>query len=177
MMDRNGEPRFMEPAGHRVFEGTMDGRGLKAAVVVSRFNELFTEQLLAGAVRTLRRYGVAESDIDIVWVPGAFELPLAVKACAESGRYHLVVAVGCVIRGATPHFDYVCAQAASGIGRVALDTGVPVGFGLITADTLEQAAERAGTKAGNKGVEAAEAALEMASLLRQLRSDAGGDQR
>lgn len=175
MMDRNGEPRLLEPAGHRVFEGAMDGRGLKAAVIVSRFNELFTEQLLTGAVRTLQRHGVAEGDIDLVWVPGAFELPLAAKVCAESGRYDLVVAVGCVIRGATPHFDYVCSQAASGIGRVALDTGVPVGFGLITADTLEQAAERAGTKAGNKGVEAAEAALEMASLLKQLRSDSGGD--
>lgn len=155
--------------GGRVVEGDLNGQGRRVAVVVARFNELFTRQLLEGAVRTLRQHGVAPGQVDTLWVPGAFELPLAAKACAETGRYDAVIALGCVIRGATPHFDYVCAQAAAGINRAGLDTGVPVAFGVITADTLEQAAERSGTKAGNKGAEAALAALEMASLLEKIK--------
>lgn len=151
-----------------VWEGGLDGRGMKAALVVSRFNDFFTRSLLSGAQQTLVQHGLNAADIDVVWVPGAFELPLAAQRCAKSGRYDFIVALGCVIRGATPHFDYVCAQASAGLNRVALDTGVPVGFGLLTVDTLEQAMERSGTKAGNKGVEAALAALEMANLLRRL---------
>lgn len=156
-----------------VWEGGLDGRGLKAALIVSRFNDFFTRSLLSGAQQTLIQHGLDASHIDVIWVPGAFELPLAAQRCAASGRYDFVVALGCVIRGATPHFDYVCAQASAGLNRVALDTGVPVGFGLLTVDTLEQAMERSGTKAGNKGVEAALAALEMANLLRRLPREEG----
>lgn len=156
--------------GYRLIQPRADAAALRIAIAVSRFNDLFTRQLLQGALDTLTRHGVKEENIHVAWVPGAFELPLAAKTFAETGQYDAVVALGCVIRGATPHFEYVCSQAAAGLNRAALDTGVPVAFGVITADNLEQATERAGTKMGNKGIEAALAALEMAGLIKQIRS-------
>ncbi|MDN5363635.1 MAG: 6,7-dimethyl-8-ribityllumazine synthase [Eubacteriales bacterium] len=154
----------------RVYEGELVGRGKKFALVVSRFNEFITSKLLSGAIDALTRHQVAEEDICVAWVPGAFEIPLVAKRLAERGDFDAVICLGAVIRGATPHFDYVAAEVAKGIAKVSLDTGVPVIFGVITADTLEQAIERAGTKAGNKGFEAAVSALEMASLLAVLES-------
>jgi len=144
---------------------------LSIAIVVSRFNELVTRALLSGAQDGLASHGVEPEDVDVAWVPGSFEIPLTARKLAESGRYQAVVCVGAVIRGETPHFDQVANQASSGIARVALDTGVPVIFGIITADTLEQALERAGGKMGNKGYDAAVAAIEMANLMRGLRPD------
>jgi 6,7-dimethyl-8-ribityllumazine synthase len=152
----------------RQFSGNLVGTGLKIAIVSSRWNDFMGSRLLEGARDALIRHGVAESDIDVALVPGSFELPLAAQKAVQSGRYDAVVCLGVVIRGATPHFDYVAGEAAKGIAQVALQSGVPVGFGVVTADTLEQAIERAGSKAGNKGVEAALAAIEMANLLRQL---------
>lgn len=151
-----------------ILEGALTGQGLRFAIAVSRFNELITSKLLAAATDALVRHGVADRDIDAAWVPGAFELPLAAQKLAESGRYAGVIALGCVIRGATAHFDYVAGEAAKGLGQVALKTGVPVSFGVLTTDTIEQALERAGTKAGNKGWDAAMTALEMANLLRSV---------
>lgn len=156
--------------GYRLIQPRADAATLRIAIAVSRFNDFFTRQLLQGALDTLTRHGVKEENIHVAWVPGAFELPLAAKTLAETGLYDAVVALGCVIRGATPHFEYVCSQAAAGLNRAALDTGVPVAFGVITADNLEQATERAGTKMGNKGIEAALAALEMAGLIKEIRS-------
>ena len=153
----------------RVFEGKLVGKGLKFGVVVSRFNELITRRLLEGALDVLRRHGVKEDDVDVVWTPGAFEVPLVAQKLAESARYDAVVALAAVIRGSTPHFDYIAKEVAKGLAEVALKTGVPVAFGVITADTLEQAVERAGTKAGNKGADAARSAIEMANLLKQLK--------
>jgi 6,7-dimethyl-8-ribityllumazine synthase len=153
------------------FEGRLSGQGLSIAIVVSRFNELVTRALLSGAQDGLASHGVEPEDVDVAWVPGSFEIPLTARKLAESGRYQAVVCVGAVIRGETPHFDQVANQASSGIARVALDTGVPVIFGIITADTLEQAQERAGGKMGNKGYDAAVAAIEMANLMRGLRPD------
>lgn len=150
------------------FEGRLSGEGMRLALVCSRFNGLITESLLAGARDGLRRSGVAEGDVDVAWVPGAFELPLAVHRLAASGRYDAVVALGAVIRGATGHYDLVAGQCAAGLARAQLDTGVPVAFGVLTTDSIEQAIERAGTKAGNKGAEAALTAIEMADLLRRL---------
>ena len=154
-----------------IFEGRLEGEGLSIAIVVSRFNELVTRALLAGAQDGLARHGVEPEGVDVAWVPGSFEIPLAARKLAESGRYQAVVCLGAVIRGETPHFDHVANQASSGIARVALDTGVPVIFGVLTADTLEQAMERAGGKMGNKGYDAAVAAIEMANLMRGLRPD------
>jgi 6,7-dimethyl-8-ribityllumazine synthase len=151
-----------------VFEGRLTGRGLKFALVVGRFNELISIRLHEGALDCLRRHEVSDDDIDVAWVPGAFELPLVAAKLAGSGRYDAVVCLGAVIRGGTPHFEYVASEAAKGIAKVGLDTGVPVVFGVLTTDTIEQAVERAGTKAGNKGWAAALSALEMADLLRQL---------
>jgi 6,7-dimethyl-8-ribityllumazine synthase len=151
-----------------VFEGRLTGRGLKFALVVGRFNELISTRLHEGALDCLRRHEVSDDDIDVAWVPGAFELPLVAAKLAGSGRYDAVVCLGAVIRGGTPHFEYVASEAAKGIAKVGLDTGVPVVFGVLTTDTIEQAVERAGTKAGNKGWAAALSALEMADLLRQL---------
>ncbi|EMR07351.1 6,7-dimethyl-8-ribityllumazine synthase [Bhargavaea cecembensis DSE10] len=151
-----------------VLEGNLVGSGLKIAIVVGRFNEFITGRLVEGALDTLRRHGVAEEDIDMAKVPGAFEIPIAAQKLAASGKYDAVITLGAVIRGATPHFDYVCAEAAKGVAKVAADTGVPVMFGVITTDTIEQAIERAGTKAGNKGAESATAAIEMANLLREF---------
>jgi 6,7-dimethyl-8-ribityllumazine synthase len=147
------------------FEGTIDGRGGRYALVGSRFNAIVTERLVSGARDELRRHGVAADDIDTAWVPGSFELPLAVRRLASTGRYAGIVALGAVVRGATAHFDYVAGEASAGLSAVARDTGVPVGFGVLTTDTMEQAMDRAGGKLGNKGGEAAITVLEMASLL------------
>jgi len=151
-----------------VFEGQLNGTGLRVAIVVSRFNEFVTKSLLDGAVDTLRRHGVADADVDVAWVPGAFEIPIVAGRMAASRRYDAVVCLGAIIRGATPHFDYVAAQNASGIAQASAGTGVPVLYGVLTTDSLDQAIERAGTKAGNKGRDAAAAAIEMATLLRVL---------
>ena len=150
------------------YEGHLVATGLKFGVVVARFNELLSSRLLAGAKDALVRHGAAESDIDVAWVPGAFEIPLLAAKLASSGRYDAVLALGVVIRGGTPHFEYVSAEVSKGVAKVSLDSGVPVAFGVITADTIEQAVERAGTKAGNKGWEAAEAAIEMANLVKAI---------
>jgi len=150
------------------YEGRLDATGLHVGIVVSRFNELVTRQLLAGALDCLRRHGADDDAVNVAWVPGAFEIPLIALRLAISGSVDGVVCLGAVIRGATPHFDYVAGQAAAGVARVALDTGVPVIFGVLTTDTIEQAIERAGAKAGNKGWDAALATIEMASLLREL---------
>jgi 6,7-dimethyl-8-ribityllumazine synthase len=150
------------------YEGRLDAAGLRVAVVVSRFNELITRQLLEGARDGLRRHGADEETLSVVWVPGAFEIPPVAQRLARSGAFDAVVCLGAVIRGATPHFDHVANQTAAGIARAAQETGVPVIFGILTTDTIEQAIERAGTKAGNKGFDAAVAAIEMANLLRQL---------
>lgn len=155
----------------RVYQGGLDGRGLSIAIVVARFNEAITRLLLAGAQDALVRHGVAEQEVDVVWVPGSFEIPLAAKGLATSGRYQAVVCLGAVIRGETPHFEYIASQMSSGVAQVGLETGVPTIFGVLTTDTVEQAQDRAGLKAGNKGYEAAVAAIEMANLLRSL----GGD--
>jgi len=151
-----------------VYEGTLAGEGLRVALAVARFNDFITRPLLEGATGALRRHGVADDAVDVVWVPGSFELPLVCRRLAGSGRYDAVIALGAVIRGATAHFDLVAGECAGGLQRAALDTGVPVVFGVLTTDTIEQAIERAGTKAGNKGVDAAVTAVEMATLLRQL---------
>ena len=150
------------------FEGKLNGQGLKFGLVVGRFNELISMRLYEGALDCLRRHDVDDGDVDAAWVPGAFELPLVAKRLAESGKYDAVICLGAVIRGGTPHFDYVAGEAAKGIAKVSLDTGVPVVFGVLTTDTIEQAVERAGTKAGNKGWAAAGTALEMANLVRTL---------
>lgn len=151
-----------------VYEGNLIGTGFKVGIVVSRFNELLGGRLLSGAKDALTRHGVAESDIDVAWVPGAFEIPLIAQKMASGGKYDAVLALGVVIRGATPHFDYIAAEVSKGIAKVSLDSGVPVSFGVITADNIEQAVERAGTKAGNKGWDAAEAAIEMVNVLKAL---------
>lgn len=149
------------------FEGQLDGKGLKIGVVVSRFNDLITGRLLDGAQDALRRHQVAEDSVDVAYVPGAFELPIVAKKMAQTGKYDAVVTLGCVIRGATSHYDYVCNEAAKGIAKASDDTGVPVIFGVLTTENIEQAIER-GTKAGNKGAESAVGAIEMANLLRQM---------
>jgi 6,7-dimethyl-8-ribityllumazine synthase len=141
---------------------------LRFGIVASRFNDFIVDRLLDAAVSTLLKHGVAAGDIEVVRVPGAFETPLAIKKLAASRRYQALIALGCVIRGATPHFDYVAGEATRGIGQASLGEQIPVGFGILTVDTIEQAIERAGTKAGNKGADAALAAIEMATVLRQL---------
>ena len=150
------------------YEGKLGGKGLRFALVVGRFNELISTRLYEGALDCLRRHDVADGDVDTAWVPGAFEMPLVAKRLATSGKYDAVVCLGAVIRGGTPHFDYVAGEAAKGIAKVSLDSGVPVVFGVLTTDTIEQAIERAGTKAGNKGFDAAVAAIEMVNLLEQI---------
>jgi 6,7-dimethyl-8-ribityllumazine synthase len=151
-----------------IIEGDYSGTGRNFALVAGRFNDFITERLVAGATDTLKRHGVAEHDIHIVHVPGAFEIPMAVKALAAGGRYAGIIALGCVIRGATPHFDYVAGECARGIAEVSRQYDVPVGFGVLTVDTVEQAIERSGTKAGNKGIDAAMSTLEMVNLLNRL---------
>ncbi|MBI5368895.1 MAG: 6,7-dimethyl-8-ribityllumazine synthase [Planctomycetes bacterium] len=157
----------------REFSGSLIGTRRKFAIVAARFNEFITERLLAGARDGLKRRGVAEEDVDLAWVPGAFELPVTALRLARSGRYDAVICLGAILRGETPHFDLVASAAAKGIAQVALDTGVPTIFGVITADTLDQAIERAGTKAGNKGAHAAESAIEMADLFARLDAPGG----
>jgi len=147
----------------------MDGSGRRFAIVVSRFNDAITRRLLDGAVDALTRHGVAARDITRVWVPGAFELPLVARTLAASGACDAVLCLGCLVRGQTPHFDYICSACASGISAAALETGVPIAFGVITADSAEQASDRAGGKGGNKGVEAALAAIEMVGVLAAIR--------
>lgn len=154
--------------GLKILEGYFDGRELKFAIVVSRFNVFITQKLLEGALDVLKRHHVSEEQIYVAWVPGAFEIPLVAKKLAESRKFDAVICLGAIIRGATPHFEYVASEASKGIAQVMLETGVPVIFGILTTDTIEQAIERAGTKAGNKGAEAAFSALEMANLLRQI---------
>jgi 6,7-dimethyl-8-ribityllumazine synthase len=153
----------------KTFEGKLDGSGLRIGIVVSRFNDLITGRLLDGALDRLRRSNVPEKSIDVCWVPGAFEVPRGVKEMASSGRYDGVVSLAAVIRGATPHFEYVASEITKGVARLSLDAEVPVTFGVITADTIDQAIERAGTKAGNKGVQAAESLIEMINVLREVR--------
>jgi len=150
------------------FEGDLQVRALRIVIVATRFNEFIVDSLVKGAVHALRQHGAQDSDIHIVHVPGAFELPLAVKHLAASRRYDAIVALGAVIRGSTPHFEYVASECAKGVASASMSHDVPVGFGVLTVDTIEQAIERAGTKAGNKGAEAALCAVEMVNLLRQL---------
>ncbi|WP_153721835.1 6,7-dimethyl-8-ribityllumazine synthase [Sporosarcina cascadiensis] len=152
----------------KLFEGNLTGTGLKVGIVVGRFNEFITGKLLSAAQDAFKRHGVAESDVDIAWVPGAFEIPFIAKKMADSKKYDAVITLGTVIRGATPHFDYVCNEAAKGVSQAGLQSGVPVIFGVLTTDTIEQSIERAGTKAGNKGWDAAVSAIEMANLSRQF---------
>lgn len=152
----------------KVFEGKLISEGLKFGIIVGRFNEFIGGKLLSGALDALKRHGVNEEDIDIAWVPGAFEIPLVAKKMAKSGRYDGVICLGAVIRGATPHFDYVSNEVTKGIAHVSLDAEMPVVFGVLTTDTIEQAIERAGTKAGNKGYDAAVTAIEMANLLKEI---------
>jgi 6,7-dimethyl-8-ribityllumazine synthase len=154
--------------GVRSIEGTVNARGLRFGIVASRFNDFIVDKLVDGAVATLLRHGADAADISIVRVPGAYEMPLVAKKMAATRRYDALVALGCVIRGATPHFDYVAGEAARGVAAVSRELEIPVGFGILTVDTIEQAIERAGTKAGNKGVDAALAAIETATVLRQL---------
>ena len=152
----------------KIIEGQINAEGLRLAVAVSRFNSLITERLLAGALDSFLRHGGSDEDVTVVKVPGAFELPLAVSALASSGKYDAVVALGAVIRGSTPHFDYVAAEVSKGLALVQLETGVPVSFGVLTCDTVEQAIDRAGTKSGNKGFDAVVSAIETARLLRLI---------
>ncbi len=150
------------------FEGMLAGQGLKFGLVVARFNEMITGKLLDGAKDALKRHGASEDNVDVAWVPGAMEIPLAAKKMAESGNYDAIICLGAVLRGATPHFDYVASIVTKGSSKVGLKTGVPVINGVITADSLEQAIERAGTKMGNKGFRAASDAIEMANLLKSM---------
>jgi 6,7-dimethyl-8-ribityllumazine synthase len=152
----------------KTFEGDFNARGLRFGIVASRFNDFIVDRLLDAAVSTLLKHGVAAGDIEVVRVPGAFETPLAIKKLAASRRYQALIALGCVIRGATPHFDYVAGEASRGIAQISLAEEIPIGFGILTVDTIEQAIERAGAKAGNKGADAALATIQMATVLRQL---------
>jgi 6,7-dimethyl-8-ribityllumazine synthase len=154
----------------QVFEGYLIGSGLKFGIVVGRFNEFITSKLLSGAQDALKRHGVNEEDVAVAWVPGAFEIPFAAKKMASSGKYDAVITLGTVIRGSTPHFDYVCNEVAKGVSALSLQHELPVIFGVLTTDSIEQAVERAGTKAGNKGWEAAVSAIEMANLNKQFQS-------
>ncbi len=150
------------------FEGMLIGKGLRFGLIVSRFNEFFSKKLLEGAQDALHRHGVNEEDIEVIWVPGSFEIPLIALKLAQAKKYDAVICLGAVVRGGTPHFDYISAEVTKGIAKVSLDTGLPVIYGVITTDTLEQAIERSGTKAGNKGFEAAVNAIEMANLVKAI---------
>jgi 6,7-dimethyl-8-ribityllumazine synthase len=160
--------KMEEKSKMKMYEGKLVAEGLKFGIIVGRFNEFIGGKLLTGALDGLKRHGVEENDIEIAWVPGAFEIPLTAKKMAKSQKYDAVICLGAVIRGATPHFDYVSNEVSKGIASVSLETEIPVIFGVLTTDTIEQAIERAGTKAGNKGYDAAVTAIEMANLLRQL---------
>ena len=157
----------------KVFEGKLTAQGFTFGIVTARFNEFIGGKLLEGALDALRRHGAAEDDIEMLWVPGAYEIPLMAKHMAESGRYDAVICLGAVIRGATPHFDHVSAEVAKGIAAVSLESQIPVMFGVLTTDNLEQAIERAGTKAGNKGFDAAVSAIEMVNLIQSFQTNYG----
>ncbi len=152
----------------QTIEGTLQAEGLKFGIIVSRFNDFINGRLLEGAIDALIRHGAAESDIDVYKVPGAYEIPLVAKKLGNKGGYDALICLGAVIRGATPHFDYVAAEVSKGVATVSLETGMPMSFGVLTTDSIEQAIERAGTKSGNKGVDAAVSAIEMASLLKKI---------
>lgn len=152
----------------KMIEGLLQAQGMRFALVVGRFNDFIGGKLVEGALDTLKRHGASDEDIAIAWVPGAFEIPLAARKLAISGKYDAVITLGAVIRGSTPHFDYVAAEVSKGVAHVGLETGLPVIFGVLTTDSIEQAIERAGTKAGNKGADAALAAIEMVDLLRKI---------
>jgi 6,7-dimethyl-8-ribityllumazine synthase len=152
----------------KIIEGELQAKGLRFGIVISRFNEFITSKLLDGAKDALLRHGAKEEDIDVVKVPGAFEIPMVAKKMALKGTYHAVLCLGTVIRGATPHFDYIAAEVSKGIAAASMDTGVPIAFGVITCDTIEQAVERAGSKSGNKGWDAAITAIEMAQLVKKI---------
>ena len=150
----------------KTIEGLLTVTNEKFCIIVSRFNEFICSKLLSGALDELKRHGVNEENIDVVWCPGAFEIPLVAKKCAKSGKYNSIITLGAVIKGSTSHYDYVCAEVSKGVASVSLETGIPVIFGVLTTENLEQAIERAGTKSGNKGADAAKSAIEMASLLK-----------
>ncbi len=152
----------------KVMQGDLSGKGLKFGIVAARFNDFITSRLVDGALDGLLRHGVTDNDVEILKVPGAYEIPLAARVLAQSKKYHAIICLGAVIRGATPHFEYVSAEVSKGVAAVSLETGLPVIFGVLTTDTIEQAIERAGTKSGNKGWDAALAAIEMANLMKQL---------
>ena len=152
----------------KVYEGKVIGQKIKVGLVAARFNEFIGSRLLSGAIDELKRHGADQNNIDIIWVPGAFEIPLIAKKAAKTNKYAAVITLGAVIKGSTSHYDYVCAEVSKGIAAVSLETGVPVIFGVLTCDNIEQAIERAGTKAGNKGSEAAKSAIEMANILKQF---------
>lgn len=152
----------------KIYEGELQAKGLKVAIIVSRFNDFITKKLHDGAIDSLVRHGASEKDIEVIKVPGAFELPFAAKKVADKKKHDAIICLGTVIRGATPHFDYVAGEAAKGIAMVSMETGVPIAFGVLTTDTIEQAIERAGTKSGNKGWDAALVAIEMAQLCKKL---------
>lgn len=152
----------------KTLEGKLTAKNMKIAIVVARFNEFITSKLLSGCIDCLIRHEAADEDLTVAWVPGAFEIPMVAKKLAESGKYDAVICLGAVIRGATPHFDYVCAEASKGIAQVSMQTGVPVAFGVLTTENIQQAVERAGTKAGNKGVDCAMIAMEMVNLFKEM---------
>ena len=152
----------------KIIQGDLSGKGLKFGIVAARFNDFITSRLLDGALDALQRHGVADGDIDIIKVPGAYEIPLTAKMLAQSKKYHAVICLGAVIRGATPHFEYVSAEVSKGVAAVSMESGLPVIFGVLTTDTIEQAIERAGTKSGNKGWDAALSAIEMANVMKQM---------
>lgn len=152
----------------KVIEGTLNAKGMRVALVAGRFNDFITSKLVEGALDTLKRHGAADQNLTVVWVPGAFEIPLVARKLAAGGKYDAVITLGAVIRGATAHFDYVAAEVSKGVAQAGLETGVPVIFGVLTTDSIEQAIERAGTKAGNKGADAAMAAMEMVDLFKNL---------
>lgn len=152
----------------RIIEGNLVAKDIKVGLVIGRFNEFIVSKLLGGAIDGLKRHGVKDEEIDVAWVPGAFEIPLVAKKMANSNKYDAIICLGAVIRGSTPHFDYVCAEVSKGVASVSLNTDIPVIFGVLTTDNIEQAIERAGTKAGNKGYDAAVSAIEMANLLKNF---------
>ena len=163
-MNRNGKEKYKM----NVFEGKVISEGIKVGIVCARFNEFIVSKLLGGCEDTLIRHGVKDEDIDVAWVPGAFEIPLIASKMAKSGKYDAVIALGAVIRGSTSHYDYVCAEVSKGVATVSLNSDIPVMFGILTTDTIEQAIERAGTKAGNKGADCAQGVIEMVNLIRSL---------
>ena len=152
----------------KIIEGQLTTNSEKFCIVISRFNEFIGSKLLSGAVDELKRHGINDENIDVVWTPGAFEIPLIAKKCAKTGKYNAIIALGAIIKGSTSHYDYVCAELSKGIAQVSLETEVPVLFGVLTTENIEQAIERAGTKSGNKGADAAKAAIEMANLLKEI---------